>query len=72
MSRRNKPPNRWGCKPDHDVCVAHDLPLMFKHGCIEAGHIHTANCSYDRQASANEDRYVCQCGWRDSSFAGSK
>ena len=33
MSRRNRPPNRWGCKPDEDVCVAHDMPLICRHGC---------------------------------------
>jgi len=31
--RRNRPPNRWGCKPTEDVCVAHDMPLECKHGC---------------------------------------
>lgn len=31
--RRNRPPNRWGCKPTEDVCVAHDLPLDCRHGC---------------------------------------
>lgn len=31
--RRNRPPNRWGCKPTEDVCVEHDLPLECRHGC---------------------------------------
>ena len=34
--RRNRPPNRWGCKPTEDVCVEHDLPLECPHGCREA------------------------------------
>ncbi len=36
MSRRNRQPNRWGCKPDEDVCVQHDRPLECPHGCKEA------------------------------------
>ena len=32
-NRRNRPPNRWGCKPDGDVCVQHDMPLECPHGC---------------------------------------
>jgi hypothetical protein len=36
MSRRSKPPNRVGCKPDEDVCVEHDRPLECRHGCKEA------------------------------------
>jgi hypothetical protein len=35
-NRRNRPPNRWGCKPDFDVCVEHDLPLECRHGCRHA------------------------------------
>lgn len=35
--RRNRPPNRWGCKPDGDVCVEHDTPLECRHGCKHAG-----------------------------------
>lgn len=31
--RRNRPPNRWGCKPIEDVCVQHDEPLICRHGC---------------------------------------
>jgi hypothetical protein len=31
--RRNRPPNRWGCKPVEDVCVQHDRPLVCRHGC---------------------------------------
>lgn len=33
--RRNRPPNRWGCKPTEDVCVEHDSPLICRHGCDE-------------------------------------
>lgn len=33
--RRNKPANRWGCKPVEDVCVQHDRPLECRHGCSE-------------------------------------
>ena len=36
MSRRNKPANRFGCKPEEDVCVEHDKPLVCAHGCIKA------------------------------------
>ena len=32
-NRRNRPPNRWGCKPIEDVCLAHDSPLDCPHGC---------------------------------------
>lgn len=35
-NRRNRPENRWGCKPVEDVCVAHDLPLECGHGCWKA------------------------------------
>jgi hypothetical protein len=35
-NRRNRPPNRFGCKPTEDVCVEHDLPLDCKHGCYKA------------------------------------
>lgn len=31
--RRNRPPNKWGCKPTEDVCVEHDEPLICAHGC---------------------------------------
>lgn len=31
--RRYRPPNRWGCKPDDDVCVQHDVPRECPHGC---------------------------------------
>ena len=34
--RRNRPVNRWGCKPTEDVCVQHDLPLECSHGCYKA------------------------------------
>ena len=34
--RRNRPPNRWGCKPIEDVCVQHDMPLECRHGCVHA------------------------------------
>jgi hypothetical protein len=33
--RRNRPCNRWGCKPTEDVCVEHDQPLVCPHGCEE-------------------------------------
>ncbi len=36
MNRRSKPPNRFGCKPDEDVCVEHDVPLACRHGCEHA------------------------------------
>ena len=37
MSERiYRPPNRWGCKPDEDVCVEHDRELECRHGCAEA------------------------------------
>lgn len=32
-NRRNRPANRWGCKPTEDVCVQHDEPLTCPHGC---------------------------------------
>lgn len=31
--RRNRPCNRFGCKPTEDVCVEHDMPLECRHGC---------------------------------------
>jgi hypothetical protein len=34
--RRQKPANRWGCKPIEDVCVEHDEPLTCRHGCEHA------------------------------------
>ena len=36
MSRRSKPANKHGCKPDGDVCVQHDMPLECRHGCTKA------------------------------------
>jgi len=33
MSRK---PNKWGCIPSEDVCLAHDEPLECPHGCSEA------------------------------------
>lgn len=35
-NRRNRPTNRWGCKPTEDVCVEHDRPLICRHGCNES------------------------------------
>lgn len=29
-------PNRWGCVPSEDVCLAHSEPLVCRHGCSEA------------------------------------
>jgi hypothetical protein len=29
-------PNKCGCIPCEDVCLAHDEPLICKHGCSEA------------------------------------
>ena len=34
--RRNRPVNRWGCKPTEDVCVEHDRPLVCRHGCADS------------------------------------
>lgn len=34
-NRRNRPANRWGCKPVEDVCVEHDAPRVCRHGCEE-------------------------------------
>lgn len=34
--REKQPPNRWGCKPSEDVCMAHHEPLACRHGCDEA------------------------------------
>lgn len=44
--RRNKPPNRWGCKPTEDVCVEHDMPLDCPHGCCKAAH---HKCQFKQQ-----------------------
>jgi hypothetical protein len=38
-NRRNRRPNRWGCKPTDDVCVEHDAALVCRHGC-DAAAIH--------------------------------
>ena len=36
-TRQPRPPrNRHGCKPDNDVCIAHDQPLECRHGCRDA------------------------------------
>lgn len=45
--RRNRPTNRWGCKPDGDVCVQHDRPLDCNHGCWEAVE---HKCKWKKQA----------------------
>jgi hypothetical protein len=47
MSRRSKPPNRHGCKPDGDVCVKHDTPLECRHGCKHATE-HKCQCAHCR------------------------
>jgi hypothetical protein len=51
QGRRNRPPNRWGCKPIEDVCVAHDDALACRHGC-ELARAH--QCS-DRNRSLVDD-----------------
>lgn len=28
--------NKKGCSPDGDVCMAHERPLICRHGCEEA------------------------------------
>ena len=60
-SRRNRPPNRWGCKPDEDVCVMHDLPLECRHGCKHAkphSQLHKQpKCEEGRECEAPE---LCQ------------
>lgn len=33
MSRK---PNRTGCMPSEDVCMAHHMPLECRHGCSKA------------------------------------
>lgn len=53
MSRRSKPTNRYGCKPDADVCVEHDEPLVCRHGCSEA-EPHKCNDQPDRQAAGKQ------------------
>ena len=43
--RRNRPPNRWGCKPTEDVCVEHDEPLICRHGCTQVKHHGCKDCT---------------------------
>ena len=45
-SRRNRPENRWGCKPEEDVCVGHDESLLCKHGCV---HVKEHECKELRE-----------------------
>ena len=51
--RRNRPPNRWGCKPTEDVCVEHDRPLDCRHTCPD-GKKH--ECKQQREAQEQYDR----------------
>jgi hypothetical protein len=60
MSRRNKPANRFGCKPDQDVCVKHDRPLECRHGCLEAApHVCKDREIDTRGAALEEAARVC-------------
>ncbi|HET7158008.1 MAG TPA: hypothetical protein VFI62_03370 [Burkholderiales bacterium] len=52
--RRNRPPNRWGCKPDGDVCVEHDTPLICPHGCDTVKH---HKCKATEEVQASLDAY---------------
>ena len=59
-ARRRKPPNTVGCKPTEDVCVAHDEPLMCKHGCSMADQHKCADITYHPCAVGEG----CDCrGW---------
>lgn len=53
--RRNRPPNRWGCKPDEDVCVEHDRPLICRHTCPN-GKYHQCKGQREQQAEARAAR----------------
>ena len=50
-SRRNRPPNRFGCKPDGDVCVGHDMPLQCRHGCEKAAQHKCKDLDAQREAA---------------------
>lgn len=63
-NRRNKPANRFGCKPTEDVCVEHDLPLECRHGCKYAKEhrcrdkddVNSGFCISDNDDKAKEKR----------------
>lgn len=44
--------------------MAHSEPMPYGIG-DKPGHVHTEKCGFDRNSSISEDRYVCDCGWRD-------
>ena len=52
-NRRNRPVNRWGCKPDGDVCVLHDEPLTCRHGCDYVG-AHSCKDRMEQFAAAQQ------------------
>ena len=56
-NRRNRPPNRWGCKPVEDVCVQHDSPLICPHGCQK---VKQHKCKF-QQATTDEMDYDFSC-----------
>lgn len=35
------------------------------HRTLNTVHRQTDRCGFDRNSSISEDRYVCDCGWRD-------
>lgn len=48
--RRNRPINRFGCKPSEDVCVEHDMPLECRHGCQYAN---------EHKCKDKDSAYIC-------------
>ena len=64
-NRRNRPPNRWGCKPTEDVCVEHDLPLECKHGCKMAEQHKCAFREYVEEEGRKVDEQIAAASTRN-------
>ena len=51
--RKNRLPNRWGCKPTSGTCIEHGLTLECRHGC---------NRAKQHQCKEIPDQICTKCG----------
>lgn len=69
-NRRKRPVNQYGCKPDEDVCVQHDEPLVCEHGCTMArkhpGCVNRYGClPVNGFCTHHGSKLICQHGCSD-------
>lgn len=55
-SRRAKPPKKAGCKPDSDVCVEHDMPLVCRHACTDGARASKHECGDTLRSALEPDQ----------------